>query len=70
MGTLAFRSRKCWTIDGVTLHLLGPHLPPLALSMRIFMQLSQLGSSLSVLFVQRVQGSLMHLSQPPRCVMR
>ena len=70
METLAFRSRKCWTIGGVTLLLLGPHPPPLALSTRTFMQLFQLGSSLSVLFVRRVHGSLMHRSRPPRCVMR
>ena len=36
MRTLAFRSKKCWTIGDVTLPLLGPHPPPLALSMRTF----------------------------------
>ena len=48
MGTLAFHSRKYWTIGDVTLLLLGLRPPPLPLSMRTFMRLSQLGSSVCV----------------------
>ena len=61
MVTPEFHSRKCWKFGDANLPLLG--IPPLALLVMIFMRLSLLGSSLSVLRVRRALDSSISASE-------